>query len=264
MKKIDEKLNHDCFTEDVSQYLKELQIHRSELERAKLVILNEREKIRTMVQSITEIIQSNPTSADIHKTDISSFNSEIQDEIPIQEIIEILHDSAIALLLQYRQLFCNLNDALPEFFSSFQENEKSKEIPVIPTIKKIPIYVIHEDIYILMKLIHRFTTFEYFNVHPFFSLASAQKQISSETGGGILISEDVIRKDPLKVIRSFREKNIKMPIIVMDGCRDGLDYVLDNDKNDIGIIKEGCSQEELIEVIFHGLLSRSISLTSNS
>jgi hypothetical protein len=247
----------DEFKKDRELSLVELQTHICELEKVKSAISYEERKINALIRSLEDIIDNSP--------DCNEYTSNMKTSVlfgnpdqSLDEIMVMLKNVSDTLVNQYSQLIKSLENGFSQSVLSEQDPENVDEFPTIHGIQKIPIYVIHDDIYTLIQLIHRYTHFEYFKVYPFFSLDTAFEQMSSESRGGVLISANLVRRDPQQVMNSFHDKNITMPIIVLDTKQTEIGTICSEIFENYRSIHQECTQSELLEVFLSGLIGQSL------
>lgn len=129
------------------------------------------------------------------------------------------------------------------------------------SLKKIPLYLIYNEIVTLTNLIHYYTSLEYFTVIPFFQLSEAISHMAPDTDGIILVSSGCLQ-DPALDIRNIRDHSNYMPVLVMEESPENNDCFIRMGYS--GVIREECPSDVLIEKFLNGLSVISANHKNNS
>lgn len=197
---------------------------------------------------ILPILETSPSGDPLHSREKDSdfHHFEVTAEIEALEKLFLSFTS-------YYQKFLHICER-PGSSNPFQsDKEAESDLPHHPVIKKISLFLIHEDIFTLTTLIHYYTHFEYFTVYPFFSVSHLLADIHPETDGLILISSGIIKEDPLAFLTNIRNHTLLMPILVMkeeDGASDTQPYI---EAGYNGTIRKECQISELLNLFLTGL-----------
>lgn len=243
----------DNMEENLSLYLIQLQTQVQELEKTRSAILEEEGTINMMIQAVQDFIASDP---DVYTppNDSTTPGELIPD--PSQtfpETITLLKRTILDLQAHFQQITRTLTQPIPEILFSVPLDGTQDGRSPLMGIPKIPLFLVHGDIYILIRLIHHYTQFNYFKIFPHFTLASALEQIIPETNGLVLISSDLIRDDPSRTIRAIRGHTKCMPVIVIADS----DPVIGDLSGLNGIVQEECPLSELLNTFLTGLRTQS-------
>lgn len=257
MKPINILVTPDNPDEDLSDYLTQLQTHVRELMGVRSLILEEEDKINSLIQVVQDLIITEPENLHNSEERISVPNHTGNSGPSLHDTVRLLEEAVTAILSQYNQIAQSMIETLPDIISPDFEIDNTDVVSLPRNIPKISLYLIHDNIYTLTKLIHHYTQLEFFKIFPHFSISSALETINPETDGLILISSSLIRNDPILVIRTIREHTISMPVIVMEDK----DHEIGEIVGFNGTVKEECPLSEILERFLSGLRTQAIERT---
>lgn len=222
--------------EDLNHLIRSLQTLSCKLIQVKEKMQEHDEKIVMSLQHLQTLLDTIPDDEGI-LSDSPAFAGEI--EFLQQTLLSYYHQysSFLSVFLQCRkEIVCDIKSGISDTNISL-------------SISRIPLFLIHENIYRLVDLIGYYTRPEYFTVHPYFCLSDALEKITLNTKGLILISTGCI-PDQDMVIRSIRSRTQIMPVIVMARDENDTQYH-SNGYN--GVVCEECSIDNLISLFLKGL-----------
>lgn len=196
------------------------------------------EEIYTLLAPLQDFLDTNPDNfAFDGGPDHTAVSGQVES---LEDTLLNIHSLYFNLLSTYLQ--CRILNSR-EIMGRLSEQNNHQIAP------RIPLILIHENIYRLTNLIGYYTRLEYFRVYPFFSLTDALETITLDTDGLILISSGCIT-DPESVIRQIRSHSRIMPVIVIN---DGGETRSCNSPGYNGVVCEECPLDTLVSTFLTGL-----------
>lgn len=224
--------------DDLTHFFRSLQSLTSELIHMRREIQEGDEEIYTLLAHLEDYMDTIP---DEHEFDEGTDNTAVSGQVKsLEDTFHNIHSLYVNLLSTY--LHCRILNSREIMGGSPTQNTHQ----IAP---RIPLFLIHENIYRLTNLIGHYTRLEYFRVYPFFSLTDALVTITIDTNGLILISSGCIT-DPESVIRQIRSHSRIMPVIVIN---DGEETELCNSPGYNGVVCEECPLDTLVSMFLTGL-----------
>ena len=211
--------------------------------------------LETLLAACVEKLEENTLK--ILETSTSGASQNFQENDLLSQNSEDIEEEFLATTSHFKKLIRigerpdlhNLSQCANNFESDLLDH---------PAIKKISLFLIHEDIYTLTTLISHYTRFEYFMVYPFFSVSQLLSEIHPETDGVILISSGIIKEDPTRVLMNLREHTQLMPIIVIYEEEEAACEYTYIEIGYNGIIREKCQISEFLNKFLTGLRKQII------
>jgi len=224
--------------DDLTHFFRSLQSLTSELIHLRRKIQEGDEEIYTLLAHLQDFMDTIPDEYEFDGgNDCTTVSGEIKSLEDTFLTFHSLYFNLLSTYLQGRPL--NSGDIIGG------SSEKNTHIRA----PRIPLILIHENIYRLTNLIGYYTRSEYFRVYPFFSLPDALEEITMDTNGLILISAGCIT-DPESVIRKIRSRSWIMPVIVIIGEENAIQW---NNPGYYGVVCEECPLDTLISMFLSGL-----------